>query len=545
MSLRRTLCVIVAVSVLSFLPYLFVPPSRLWRPKSRSSPSAGSSAGSQPYTPPAAHLPGRSPSDPEGVHTEDKDGGNEDGDYIPNEDESTNETVVERTGRPNHEIAAMLSKAKWVQPIALPEVLPWSANTSHRPACAQPARRPERMYIFNHPMRCLDFFERQTGFLLFKQGTPIPNSINPVPLVYSPGWRMSRRFGRWAAHWEASPAPYPPTRSQVTMAEAELYVMVFQNSWVYRGSVVQCNRYFAPGACTGLQEPINNFEAIPPKEKDGGQPGEQVFVLCDRHCKGYYHWTHEQLPRLGVMYDRLIKDPSIIITAPRNGMIMQYLQLMGFPKTQVRDIYKKATADRYPTVFYKTVYYPQPMRCGSILAPQLFLIRKIIFQRLGLNAARTGPVDPQRMLVVLADRTDRRQPRNAKNISLALRARFPNVEFVSHLGKDVKTQIELFNRADLVIGPHGANLGNIMWSKQGAAVLEYVPVKTGNLCYYQTASKLDLQYRMLVVPLAIDVPNEVSFEEVARHVDDVYKGRTSCRDGERWVACPDLQGAPF
>lgn len=41
------------------------------------------------------------------------------------------------------------------------------------------------------------------------------------------------------------------------------------------------------------------------------------------------------LPRLGVMYDRLIKDPSIIITAPRNGMIMQYLQLMGFPKTQV------------------------------------------------------------------------------------------------------------------------------------------------------------------------------------------------------------------
>lgn len=58
------------------------------------------------------------------------------------------------------------------------QVLPWSANTSHRPACAQPARRPERMYIFNHPMRCLDFFERQTGFLLFKQvglGSTLPD----------------------------------------------------------------------------------------------------------------------------------------------------------------------------------------------------------------------------------------------------------------------------------------------------------------------------------------------------------------------------------
>ena len=33
------------------------------------------------------------------------------------------------------------------------------------------------------------------------------------------------------------------------------------------------------------------------------------------------------------------------------------------PCRQIRDLYKKATSDRYPTAFYKTVYYPQPMRC--------------------------------------------------------------------------------------------------------------------------------------------------------------------------------------
>mmetsp|Transcript_42120 Transcript_42120/g.75426 ORF Transcript_42120/g.75426 Transcript_42120/m.75426 type:complete len:397 (+) Transcript_42120:702-1892(+) len=394
-------------------------------------------------------------------------------------------------------------------------------------------------------MRCLAFFESRGGFLLFKQGFPIPNSINPTPVIYSPGWHMSKKFGRWSAHWVADPAPYPPTRSQVTMAEAELYLMVFQNAWVYRGSVVQCNRYFAPGACTGLTEPINNFQAIPPKDKEGNRTGEQVFVLCDRHCKGYYHWTHEQLPRLGIMYDRLIKDPSIIITAPAKGMILQYLTILGFPRSQVRDLYKKATSDRYPTAFYKTVYYPQPMRCGSILAPQLFLIRKIMFERLGLSHIRTAPTDPKNMLVVLADRRDSRQPRNMKNITQTLKARFPEVEFVSHLGKDVKTQISLFNRADLVMGPHGANLGNIMWCKHGAVVLEYVPVKTGNLCYYQTASKLDLQYRMLMVPLAIDVAHEIAYDEVLQHVLDVHNGRTSCRSGDRWVGCPDLKGAPY
>ena len=34
----------------------------------------------------------------------------------------------------------------------------------------------------------------------------------------------------------------------------------------------------------------------------------------------------------------------------------------GIVRAQVRDLYKKATSDRYPTAFYKTVYYPQPMR---------------------------------------------------------------------------------------------------------------------------------------------------------------------------------------
>ena len=44
------------------------------------------------------------------------------------------------------------------------------------------------------------------------------------------------------------------------------------------------------------------------------------------------------------------------------------------------------------------------LRCGSILAPQLFLIRKIMFERLSLEAVRTKPVDKENMLVVMADR---------------------------------------------------------------------------------------------------------------------------------------------
>lgn len=447
--------------------------------------------------------------------------------------------LIEHQSSKNHEIAYLLSHAEWVRPVGLPSPLPWDSGTSHLPSCTAPDRKPERMYIYNHPIRCLKHFRSLSGFLLFTQGHPTPNSVNPLPVVYTPGWHLSRSFGRWSARWVANPEPYPPTRSQVTMAEAGLYVMVFQNSWVYRGSVIQCHRYFAPGACTGLQEPISNFESIPPKK--GSPSGDSVFVLCDRHCKGYYHWTHEQLPRLGLLYDLLIENPSIQITTPMNGMILQYLQLLGFNRSQVTDIYTKATKDRYPTVFYKTVYYPQPMRCGSVLGPQLYLIRKILLGRMGLPHFRGDrPVNPTNMIVVMADRTDKRQPRNAKNITNTLRLLYPAIRFISHLGLNVRRQIQLFNSADLVIGPHGANLGNLMWCRQGSTVLEYVPLRTGNLCYYQTAAKLDLQYRMLMLDMVIDTPHTVSVEEVARHVEDVRSGLTSCRQGSRWVQCPEI-----
>ena len=43
-------------------------------------------------------------------------------------------------------------------------------------------------------------------------------------------------------------------------------------------------------------------------------------------------------------------------------------------------------------------------------------------------------------------------------------------------------QVKLFNRADMVIGPHGANLANIMWMRHGAAVVEFMSFKYGVFC---------------------------------------------------------------
>ncbi len=68
-------------------------------------------------------------------------------------------------------------------PDALLQVLPWDNATRHTPHCLQPDKKPARMYIFNHPMHCLDFFEKQGGFLMFKQVLPLAHRPGDLPVI--------------------------------------------------------------------------------------------------------------------------------------------------------------------------------------------------------------------------------------------------------------------------------------------------------------------------------------------------------------------------
>ena len=70
---------------------------------------------------------------------------------------------------------------------------------------------------------------------------------------------------------------------------------------------MEAGHKWAPQAAPYKMQPALVLRYVPHTCRllqDGNKTGEKVFVLCDRHCKGYYHWTHEQLPRLGIMYDR-------------------------------------------------------------------------------------------------------------------------------------------------------------------------------------------------------------------------------------------------
>ncbi|KAJ9442223.1 glycosyltransferase, partial [Diplonema papillatum] len=253
---------------------------------------------------------------------------------------------------------------------------------------------------------------------------------------------------------------------------------VIRNAWVKDGNVFTCTHAFTTGAC--LWE-MKGFTG-------GVTRVEKVFAFCDKWCRGYFHFTHEHLPRVATMYSLLEADPKVMIAVPTNRdyIVSFFEDVLGIDKTRLIGT---------GTVFADQVYYPQPQTCGNTWTHTLMLLRRVVFSRHMLdhsvflddgltynNTHHLAGAPGHNFVVVWAERAGgisgkSRNPTNYEAVKAKLIDDFPNVAFQSSHGKNTLEQVKLFNRAHMVIGPHGANLANIMWCRHGASVVEFMSYK--------------------------------------------------------------------
>eukprot|EP01064_Diplonema_japonicum_P019590 TRINITY_DN2833_c0_g1_i2.p1 TRINITY_DN2833_c0_g1~~TRINITY_DN2833_c0_g1_i2.p1 ORF type:complete len:499 (+),score=83.78 TRINITY_DN2833_c0_g1_i2:61-1497(+) len=302
----------------------------------------------------------------------------------------------------------------------------------------------------------------------FIPGSEIPATKNEIPILntHNGKYTITKHWGdkslwkdlRWNRE-DGTPSFMPQ--------QPPMWGAVIKNAWVYQGNVYSCEHAFTTGAC--LWE-------IALKRRETYASFEKVFAICDSWCKGFFHFTHEHLPRLAPMYSILQSDPSIKITAPPNrGFVTSFL-------TDVLLIDSSRIISNGAAVHAEIAYYPQPQTCGNIWTHTLHLLRDIVFSLHGLRHAveKREVVGGEPFRVVLAERAGgksgkSRMPTNYEDVKTSLAEHYGGkVVFESSLEKNALEQVKLFNKADMAIGPHGANLANLMWMRQGAAVVEFM-----------------------------------------------------------------------
>eukprot|EP01062_Namystynia_karyoxenos_P012338 TRINITY_DN14434_c1_g2_i1.p1 TRINITY_DN14434_c1_g2~~TRINITY_DN14434_c1_g2_i1.p1 ORF type:complete len:626 (+),score=83.98 TRINITY_DN14434_c1_g2_i1:83-1879(+) len=402
----------------------------------------------------------------------------------------------------------------------------------------------------------------------------VPELRSPPPLASSHGgqhslWRdwavvagmdTDNRMARnpnssaWKVRFFRDPreAAGPP---QVLPPEPPPWAVVIPNAWAHDGEVYSCDWGYTAGAClwTRREFAVTRRAAV-------------AAAVCDGWCAGYFHFTHEHLPRLALLHSALTRDESALVAAPVwIRFVREYLvDVLGIARSRI--------VGQDKGVFARKMLYAQPQRCGQAFTVPLLLLRHIVFARLGLPwvlppaAARppcttlggercepcgagggwcaadgnasavcapwcsASPV----FLVLLAERGKRgRMPLNWEDAAEALRRPFPGVPWSDQLrvyrvapGLPVTHQVRLFNAAGLAVGPHGANLANVMWMRTGATAVEITSYHYGNMCYYTTAARIGVTWRFILHSGSKAGNVTIDPEELRRHADDaVRRGR--------------------
>ncbi|MES3518015.1 MAG: glycosyltransferase family 61 protein [Natronomonas sp.] len=176
----------------------------------------------------------------------------------------------------------------------------------------------------------------------------------------------------------------------------------------------------------------------------------------------YYHWTVECLPRLlGVeTYRRRTgRRPTLLVPADPPSWLTESLSILGVDDSTVQPIGDESIAvDRLVVPSYPT---PSRLECR-------WLSDRV---RRRSDDAESGPAGRRRgrpealpsRIYVSRQNANVRRVRNDSAVFETLEAF--GVEPYALEAHDVETQIRLFRNAELVVAPHGAGLGNLVYAE--------------------------------------------------------------------------------
>ena len=218
----------------------------------------------------------------------------------------------------------------------------------------------------------------------------------------------------------------------------------------------------------------------------------------------YYHWLLEVVP--AALFGLTVAPDSWLLLADRprgGGPVAQAAEMLA-PGRVIR-------ASGLCRVEECIVSALEPLS-GFVKAAEVERLRA------SFPRGRRDAGWPTRVYV--SRRKDRtRVLRNEREVETAMRHKGLTIVYAQDLS--FKDQIALFASADLVVGPHGAGLANLVWAEKTSRVVEIFPATYFNDCYARLSRMVGADYRYVVSKRDRTTAGIVPVEAVAEAVGDI------------------------
>ena len=230
--------------------------------------------------------------------------------------------------------------------------------------------------------------------------------------------------------------------------------------------------------------PVRRQLTLGPLERLEGTAATVAFG----HADAYFHWLFDVLPRLEILrlagWDENTWD-HLVVNAAGAAYERETLDRFGVPADRIRaiDARSHVVADRL--VVPSTVGVPGNVPAWSCRAPA-----RSASSRRSISRAAT--------LRLYVSRSDTEQRRVADEDRLVARLEPLGFTCLTLSGRPLDEQIELFSRAEVVIGPHGGGLSNLVWCRPGTAVVELYAHDYVNPVFWGLSENLGLRHHHVI-----------------------------------------------
>ncbi|MCB8878658.1 glycosyltransferase family 61 protein [Acidisoma cellulosilytica] len=223
-----------------------------------------------------------------------------------------------------------------------------------------------------------------------------------------------------------------------------------------------------------------------------------IHYTLARAFDNYYHWLIQTIPGLDWTLRNLPGAEVTLLSGDLNRWQLEILTLLGY--------------DRLPRITLNpSQHYAIPIlefnefQNGST-AFSVSRSAQDTFRRLALAALDSAPAQADIIYVARTDSKNRAAENEAEVMKL-LEAE--GVQIVIPGQMSVAQQINLFHKADAVIGPHGAGMTNIVFCRPGTIFYEFMPAHYLNPCFTRLAEAAQLHYLVDLFDSSADASGDV------------------------------------
>ncbi|GAB4304931.1 MAG: hypothetical protein Fur0025_46890 [Oscillatoriaceae cyanobacterium] len=246
----------------------------------------------------------------------------------------------------------------------------------------------------------------------------------------------------------------------------------------YPGSLPGCQRHDAS------KHRVLNLEEFPALEHIDGT----VAVLSGLSGNVYFHWLVDVLPRLDILHSSGIKWEEIdyfLINSLAQPFQRETLAALGIPEAKIIE------SDRHPHIQAKQLLVPSfPGHLGWLQPQALQFLRREFLEKNPPNSSSY----PERIYISRAKARYRRVINEAEVIEFLAQFGFQVIETES---LSFFAQLAVFERAKIIVAPHGSGLTNIIFCRPGTQVIELVSPHYVRPYYWVISQMLGLEHYYL------------------------------------------------